>query len=357
MSLYPLKITEITQDCKIQNLKQNLEKTFDHVSQNPSEFNSSIRELRNLSFNLYSECMVAYEKEKMRNKDLRYQFDQVQSEAVSEFNLRQQDFIKQIDLFECEIRRLRAENRELYNQIDDFVHSLETFQKSFKFSLDGLALTVRSGASSGYEKELLKKVSDLQDLLRKYSDVNNKCFNQVPESLVTFEDQLEFNDSPKKSEKIQDFNQRYYIKSPRAIQETLSSKTSLQVSYDQNPVRLRDNQVMYISDKIPKNHFPIRDSVSSLNTFLEDTYRKTAPSDGWLLKENISPIKIPDIDLKSCKDKRKISKDYLETFRTGSEVQIEGEDSFITIQESPKENTMSTIFPALEDSPGYKFRL
>jgi hypothetical protein len=345
MSLYPLKITEITQDCKIQNLKKSLEKTFDIALNEQSSLN--LKELKSQTFQLYSECMVAYEKEKMRCKDLRFQFDQIQQEAASEFNARQKDFVKQIDLFEAEIKKLRQENRSLYGQVDLFFHSCETFQRTCKGLLDDLQKFAKADCPSS--KGVNMKVFELQELVQKYSQDNNLNFG--------LENEITLGDLETVQTKTcdLDFDQRFYIKSPRKSEENRFSRTPERLSYDLNPVRLIDaNRVMFISDQEPKRDFQLRDSISSLNTFLEDTYRKTAPCEKWHSKENISPLQMHKLE-KPVEIERPIRKEYIETFRTGSEMQLEGEDSFMTITESPGEN-MSSIFPALEESPTYKHR-
>lgn len=348
MSLYPLKISENTQESKIKDLKVAVDHALDNLSANFMVPSEGVKQIKSLTSNLMSVCINAYEKEKRNSSDLKHQFDQIQQEAVKEFNLRQNDFIKQLDLFENELKRLREENRKLFNQIDSVTFTFQKLKKSSSPIFSDL-LQICNSKNLGKQSfsEISQKIFDLQELIQNLvpSDNIKDELSEVSESLP----QIEY------------FENSYMNRPVRISQEVFekvfNGKAESKVfARGKDEVEEGKGKLMFISDIGPRDVDTGRASISSLNYFLEDSYKSSLGAKGpSVLRENFKDLDLKSVltvDLKA-KVKESGKKEFLETFRTGSEVQIDNNDSFRTICQSPGENTVSTIFPALEDSPKY----
>lgn len=349
MSLYPLKITENSQEAKIKDLKQAVDYALESLSANFKVPSEGIKELKSLTSNLISVCLSAYEKEKRKSSDLKHQFDEIQQEAVKEFNLRQNDFIKQLDLFENELKRLRQENRDLFNQIDSLSFIYEKLRKSSKpiFS-DILQLCNSKNPGKQNFPEIAQKMFDLQDLIEKTSmpELNKDDISEVSENLPPI-DSYENSYLNRPVRLTQDSYEKSFMQKVDAGFFTDSKSGEKDVSKE---------KIMYISDNLPRAIDSDRVSISSLNYFLEDSYKNSLGArENRALKENFKELRLGKIDQteQGVKKVQSGKRDLIDTFRTGSEVQVDNNDSFRTIYQSPGENTVSTIFPSLEESPKY----
>lgn len=348
MSLYPLKIAGDLQETKIKDLKQAVDYALESLSANFKVPSEGIKEIKSLTSNLISVCLSAYEKEKRNSADLKQQFDEIQQEAVKEFNLRQNDFIKQLDLFENELKKLRQENRDLFGQIESLTFTFEKLRKSSKPIFSDI-LQLCNSKTSGKQTfpEIAQKMFDLQDQIESLTapDQHKDNISEVSENLPPI-----------------DSYENSYLNRPIRLTQDSYEKSFMQkveagfFSESKNEEKdLKKERVMYISDNLPRVIDSDRVSISSLNYFLEDSYKNSLGGrENRVLKENFKELRLEKIEnVQEVKKVQSEKKDFIDTFRTGSEVQIDNNDSFRTVYQSPGENTVSTIFPALEESPKY----
>lgn len=251
-----------------------------------------------------SKWKQAFDIERSKSKALTEEYESLQKEAAAEWNFRQMDLVRQIDLFEKKILKIQTENRLLYVEKNELEKKLEASYRFAKKSFD----------------EILELV--------KTKNLNFDKNFKIEKILLEVLDHLKV---PKK-------------------QDLKYSPTEITQTSDYS-------RVIHISDiaaSIAKGA-SITASTSSLSHFLEDTYKQTSSK----FTTPVPPHNPPSIPSSAPLPQRRqiISKKPLEdTFRTISDYQGSLMDSFATVHELPLciESSVSTIFPPLEsEMPNY----
>ncbi|OMJ94952.1 hypothetical protein SteCoe_1813 [Stentor coeruleus] len=245
-----------------------------------------------------SKWKQAFDNERARSKALTEEYESLQKEAATEWNFRQMDLVRQIDLFEKKVLKIQTENKLLYAEKNELEKQIESSYKIAK-----------------------------------------KGFNQILELVKSLN--LNF-DKNFKIEKIL-FEVLDHLKLPKKEDLKCSPSEITQTSDYSRVVHISD-----IAASIVKGP-SITASTSSLSHFLEDTYKQTSSK----FPTPTPPHTPPSIPTSIPLPQRRqiISKKPLEdTFRTISDYQGSLMDSFATIHELPLciENSVSTIFPNLE---------
>jgi hypothetical protein len=317
---FPLKVEPSATFESLSSLNHDLSRSFDSILQAQNSSPSQIASLKTHTFAVISKWMELYTQESSKIRREKQRLEALQTEAAKEWNSRQMDLVKQLDLFEARTQTLAKQSREKYLEREDMAQGLEKLAK-----------------------------------------IAEKMFGEIGERLK--EERMKFETQMKVEKTLHEFLEMLQ-KCGKSGHKSLQSQNTDASDY----LRPGKDDELFHARPLESD----RMSASSLSYFLEDTYQKTLGKDSIFGRnkregENKAHAKKPSID----------------TFRTNSEVHEELMDSFVTINEespiseidsnaghiivekldlfendrrSSFENTVSTIFPPIEqetESPPY----